>query len=110
MLFSIALLSLAGIPATAGFIGKFYIFTAGVQGATWGLLWLLVIGSGIAIYYYLRIIFAMTGAAEAGTGGGLAESIPTPARLFHVPQCVQYMPEPKKGMICHHWQCLLATR
>jgi NADH-quinone oxidoreductase subunit N len=65
LMFSISLLSLAGIPLTAGFIGKFYIFTVGVDGAMWGLLWLLVIGSGIAIYYYLRIIFTMTKAPSS---------------------------------------------
>jgi NADH-quinone oxidoreductase subunit N len=75
VLFSVALLSLAGIPATAGFIGKFYIFTAGVQGSAWGLLWLLVVGSGIAIYYYLRIIFAM---ASPQPGDGPAPSIGLP--------------------------------
>ncbi len=57
---TIAMLSLAGIPLTAGFIGKFYIFTAGISGSLWLLLGALVIGSGIGIYYYLRVIFAMT--------------------------------------------------
>ena len=55
-----ALLSLAGIPLTAGFIAKFYLFAAGVQGALWMLLSALIIGSGIGLYYYLRIIFAMS--------------------------------------------------
>ena len=54
------LLSLAGIPLTAGFIGKFYLFTAGIEGEVWMLLSALVVGSAISIYYYLRIIFAMT--------------------------------------------------
>ena len=43
-----------------GFIAKFYLFAAGVQGALWILLWALVIGSAIGIYYYLRIVFTMT--------------------------------------------------
>ena len=64
---TIAMLSLAGIPLTAGFIGKFYIFTAGIQGALWVLLAALVIGSGIGIYYYLRVVFAMTKSAPADT-------------------------------------------
>jgi NADH-quinone oxidoreductase subunit N len=55
-----ALLSLAGIPLTVGFIAKFYLFAAGVQGALWMLLWTLIVGSGIGLYYYLRIIFAMS--------------------------------------------------
>ena len=54
------LLSLAGIPMTLGFIAKFYLFTAGVEGALWMLLWALIVGSGIGLFYYLRIIFAMT--------------------------------------------------
>jgi NADH-quinone oxidoreductase subunit N len=57
--FTAALLSLAGIPLTAGFVGKFYILSVGV-GST---LWLLVIGlvasSAIGLYYYLRLIATM---------------------------------------------------
>lgn len=60
LVFTIALLSLAGIPLTVGFIGKFYIFTVGIKGALWVLIAALVIGSGIGIYYYLRIVFKMT--------------------------------------------------
>jgi len=58
-LFTAMLLSLAGIPLTAGFIGKFYIMFAGVQGSQWLLLIALVIGSGLGIYYYLRIVYRM---------------------------------------------------
>lgn len=53
------LLSLAGIPLTAGFIGKFYIFTTGVEGQLWRLLTVLIIGSAIGLYYYLRLIYTM---------------------------------------------------
>ncbi len=53
------LLSLAGIPLTIGFIGKFYIFMAGVESGLWMLLGTLVIGSGIGLYYYLRIVYRM---------------------------------------------------
>lgn len=53
------LLSLAGIPLTAGFIGKFYIFTTGVEGQLWFLLTMLIIGSAIGLYYYLRLIYTM---------------------------------------------------
>ena len=56
----VALLSLAGIPLTAGFIAKFYIVSAAVMGHNWVLLAALVIGSGIGIYYYLRTIYYMT--------------------------------------------------
>lgn len=53
------LLSLAGIPLTVGFIGKFYIFTVGVEGFKWLLVSALVIGSAIGLYYYVRIIIVM---------------------------------------------------
>ena len=61
---AVALLSLAGIPLTAGFIAKFYLFAAGVEGALWGLIWALILGSAISIYYYLKVLFAMTERTE----------------------------------------------
>lgn len=50
-----AMLSLAGIPLTAGFIGKFLVLTAGVGSALWTLVILLVANSAIGLYYYLRV-------------------------------------------------------
>ena len=53
------LLSLVGIPPTAGFVGKFYLFGAAVRS---GYVWLAVIGvlnSAAAAYYYLRVIVSM---------------------------------------------------
>jgi NADH-quinone oxidoreductase subunit N len=58
-LFSIVLLSLAGIPLTAGFMGKFLLLTAGVAKGNWLLVLTLVISSVIGLYYYLRFIFSM---------------------------------------------------
>lgn len=55
----VMLLSLAGIPLTIGFIGKFYLFLAGVQGELWWLLSAVVIGSALGLYYYLRIIIVL---------------------------------------------------
>ena len=76
-----ALLSLAGIPLTAGFIAKFYLFAAGVEGALWGLLWALIVGSALSIYYYLKIVFAMTvrgadvPAVPASAAGGATAAV-----------------------------------
>jgi NADH-quinone oxidoreductase subunit N len=53
------LLSLAGIPLTAGFVGKFYLLAAGVEAGTWGLLFCLVAASAIGLYYYLRVVAAL---------------------------------------------------
>jgi NADH-quinone oxidoreductase subunit N len=58
--FTLMLLSLAGIPLTAGFIGKFYIFTSAAEGRLWGLLLAIFIGSGLGLFYYLRIIVVMS--------------------------------------------------
>ena len=58
-IFTLMLFSLAGIPLTAGFIGKFYILSAGVNSRLWLLVVLLVINSVIGLFYYLRIITAL---------------------------------------------------
>ena len=70
------LLSLAGIPLTAGFIGKFYIFTTGVESELWFLLTMLIIGSAIGLYYYLRLIYIMLQPAEDDTNDPAAVSLP----------------------------------
>jgi NADH-quinone oxidoreductase subunit N len=56
---TVALLSLAGIPLTAGFIGKFYVLTSGVQQNLWFPVIVLVLTSVIGLYYYLRIMSTM---------------------------------------------------
>jgi NADH-quinone oxidoreductase subunit N len=58
-IFAGMLLSLAGIPLTGGFIGKFYLVAAGAQSSLWALIILLVTTSVIGLFYYLRIIVAM---------------------------------------------------
>lgn len=58
-IFTAMLLSLAGIPMTAGFIGKFYLMTAGVGTALWMLVMSLVITSAIGLYYYLRVVVVL---------------------------------------------------
>ncbi|MFA9460868.1 NADH-quinone oxidoreductase subunit N [Thiohalorhabdus sp. Cl-TMA] len=54
--FTLMLLSLAGIPLTMGFVGKFYLFVAGVGDMLWTLLGALVVGSAIGLFYYLRLV------------------------------------------------------
>ena len=58
-IFTVALLSLAGMPLTMGFIGKFLIVTAGGGAALWALVVILVVSSTIGLYYYTRLIVAM---------------------------------------------------
>lgn len=58
------LLSLAGIPLTAGFIGKFYVAAAGVGSALWLLVLMLVINSAIGLFYYLRVVAILFASPE----------------------------------------------
>ena len=58
-LFSVFLLSLAGFPLTAGFLGKFYILRALVQGGLSTLAVILVLASLVSYFYYLRVIVVM---------------------------------------------------
>jgi NADH-quinone oxidoreductase subunit N len=81
-IFTSALLSLASIPMTAGFIGKFYILRAGVGSALWLLVFVLVAGSAIGLYYYLRIVVAIfTHPAQEGQGLVAAPSLPLATSL-----------------------------
>jgi NADH-quinone oxidoreductase subunit N len=62
---TLAMLSLAGIPATAGFVGKFYLIDATVNGSYAWLGVAIVVGSMISLGYYLRVIAVMWLAPEA---------------------------------------------
>lgn len=69
------LLSLAGIPLTGGFVGKFTVFAAAIQGGAWPLVVVAVLASAAAAYFYIRLIVAMFFAdpersAAAQTRGG----------------------------------------
>ncbi|PPI86729.1 NADH-quinone oxidoreductase subunit NuoN [Candidatus Pantoea edessiphila] len=56
LVMTIMLLSLAGIPITLGFIGKFYIISISIMTHLWWLVGGILISSIIGVYYYLRII------------------------------------------------------
>lgn len=56
---TVMLLSLAGIPLTGGFLGKYYVMAAGVGSALWVLVVILAVNSAIGLYYYLRIVAAL---------------------------------------------------
>lgn len=56
---TVMMLSLAGIPLTAGFIGKFYVAALGVDAGLWWLMGALVVGSAIGLVYYLRVVVTL---------------------------------------------------
>jgi NADH-quinone oxidoreductase subunit N len=76
----IFMLSLGGIPPTAGFMGKFWLFSAAIES---GYVWLAVIGvlnSAISLYYYIRIVVFMyvkkeTSGSEPVTSPALAVTL-----------------------------------
>lgn len=56
---TVMMLSLAGIPLTAGFIGKFMLVMTVVSESHWFFAAMIVVGSGIGLYYYLRVMIVM---------------------------------------------------
>jgi NADH-quinone oxidoreductase subunit N len=79
---SLFLFSLAGIPPTAGFMGKFYIFSAAIKEGYIGLAIIGVINSVISVYYYLRVTVAMYMKEPAASGESLGQ------RLIFSPTCI----------------------
>jgi NADH-quinone oxidoreductase subunit N len=82
---TVYLISLAGVPVSAGFVGKFYLFSAAVNAGWVGLAVVGVLASVVSAYYYLRVVVAMYmrepvgddawGAVGALPAAGLAMSV-----------------------------------
>jgi len=66
------LLSLAGIPLTAGFIGKFYVLAAGVGSSLLILVIALVVTSVVGLFYYLRVIMTLYSLPTTAKGESVA--------------------------------------
>ena len=78
MAMTLAMLGLAGIPVTAGFIGKFYLIDAAIDGDYAWLGVTIVIGSMISLAYYLKVVAAMW-MAEAPVAGTALQTSGRPA-------------------------------
>jgi NADH-quinone oxidoreductase subunit N len=79
---ALGLLSLAGIPPTVGFVGKFLVFRAAVNQ---GMVWLAVVGvlnSLVSVFYYVRVIYYLYMKPLPRRAPEFAE--PWPARLVAV--------------------------
>ena len=63
-MFTAMLLSLAGVPLTAGFLGKLFVLRTGVGAAQWTLVLLLAVGSVLGVFYYLRVVATMFQASD----------------------------------------------
>lgn len=73
---AVAMLSLAGIPPTAGFFAKYYIFLTAINNGNTLLVLIAVIAALIGIYYYFRVIIAMYTKPEQ-------QLVPIPTTLLH---------------------------
>ncbi len=68
--FTVSLLSLAGLPLTAGFVGKFIILSAGAGAQLWALIIILAVNTTISIFYYVRVVSAIYRSREGVVTGG----------------------------------------
>ena len=66
--FALFLLSLAGIPLTAGFIGKWAVFAAAMQAGAWPVVVAAVLTSALAAFFYVRVIVVMYFSSPVGDG------------------------------------------
>src|SRR6188472_4095232 len=79
LLMLLFMVSLAGIPPTAGFIGKFYVFMSAVEA---GLSWLAALGlifSAVSAYYYMRVVMLMYMRDPEATAAETPHLVPSPA-------------------------------
>jgi NADH-quinone oxidoreductase subunit N len=79
LIMTIFLLSLGGFPPTAGFIGKWYLFSAAISAGEYGLAIIGVLTSVVSIFFYLRVVVMMYMADEVATS---TVTVPTTASLF----------------------------
>ena len=74
--FTVSILSLAGLPFTSGFMGKFMLFAAGEGSSQWVLILLLALNSAVSLAYYLRIISTMFRRPPSAAGAAAAAALP----------------------------------
>ena len=89
-LMTVSLLSLGGLPPTAGFIAKYYIFIAAVSAGYYGLAIIGVLTSVVSVFFYLRVVVKMymaereTPVPAHVTGMGLAALAISIAAIFYL--------------------------
>ncbi len=99
LLLTVMFLSLAGVPPTGGFLAKFAVLGAAMEAGRIGLALAMVVASGIALYYYLRVLVVMymepdpESLVTAGAATPLASSVALAAVAIFV-LAVGIFPEP----------------
>lgn len=80
-LFAFFLLSMAGIPLTAGFIGKWAVFTVALAAGAWPVVIAAVLCSIVAVFFYVRVIVLMFFVDGEGVAGGEVAAVTKPSLL-----------------------------
>jgi NADH-quinone oxidoreductase subunit N len=99
---TLALASLAGLPLTAGFMGKLFVFVSLVDQAHWWALVCASIGAASGFYYYFKPILAMYGAGGVRASEPLEIKLPTKAvagLLATVILLLGIYPKPLQGLL-----------
>ncbi len=78
---TLAMLSLAGFPPLAGFVGKFVLFSAAAEQHLWWLVIVGAIGSMVSLGYYLRVVGVMWFGSAADDAEGPKMAVPAPVML-----------------------------
>jgi NADH-quinone oxidoreductase subunit N len=78
---TVFLLSLAGFPGTAGFMGKVYLLQGAADARLWTLAVILVLTTVVSYYYYLRVAWYMWMRAPVREGGHERLVVPLPVRV-----------------------------
>ena len=78
--FGFLLLSMAGIPLTGGFVGKWAVFEAAMSAGAWPVVLVAIVSSIISVFFYVRVILLMF-FADAGVDGGEVAAVTKPSPL-----------------------------
>jgi NADH-quinone oxidoreductase subunit N len=81
--FAFLLLSMAGIPLTGGFVGKWAVFEVALSAGAWPVVIVAILSSVISVFFYVRVILLMFFAdgGDAPEGAGEVAGVTTPSLL-----------------------------
>ncbi|WP_340540833.1 NADH-quinone oxidoreductase subunit NuoN [Nocardioides sp. GXZ039] len=85
--FALFLLSMAGIPLTAGFVGKWAVFTVAMSAGAWPVVLVAIGSSIIAVYFYIGLIRLMFFTEPAEADAGAAVTVPSPLTSVTIGLC-----------------------
>jgi NADH-quinone oxidoreductase subunit N len=97
--FGFFLLSMAGIPLTAGFMGKWAVFTVALSAGAWPVVLVAILSSVISVFFYVRLILLLffrgempeekeMAGADGASGGGVATAVRTEVATVTTPSVV----------------------